>query len=179
MKQNICIWLSGILLTGAACAQTDLPDDFTTKLPASEPKINVQIYIPSLLFGVVSGDVNVKVTDKFSLGPQFNSFSYGRYRGYSAGLTANYALGNHQVFDDRIWLLNPHIGYSYDNVFDNDANKKSAINGGVNLVYQWLWDSGINTKLGVGINCSSNKPWNSISDTHVGAVALFSLGYAF
>lgn len=179
MKKVISFLLGNLLLLSSAVFANYDTDYLAEDTRSCDPKLNVQVYIPSLLFGVFSGDVSVKVSDKLSLGPQMSSFSYGKYKGYSAGLTANYALSGNDVFGDRIWLLNPHIGYAYDNVFNSNSAKKGAITCGANLVYQWMWESGINTRVGVGINYSSSKPWNSISDSHFGGTALFSLGYAF
>ncbi|MBU0744321.1 MAG: hypothetical protein KKE11_03000, partial [Gammaproteobacteria bacterium] len=116
-----------------------------------DSKVNVQIYIPSLLLGAFSGDVNFKLNDKVTIGPQWSYYSFGEHRGHQLGLTMNYALSD-DVFADRVWLLNPYILYIHlDSNFDDTLDKKvkkSGINSGANLVYQWMWNSGVNMRAG-------------------------------
>lgn len=147
-----------------------------------DSKVNVQVYIPSLLVGVISGDVNFKLAEKVTLGPQASYYSYGKHRGYDVGLSMNYSLSG-DVFNDRIWLINPYVAYTYSDLsydsFDDEKAKKGGVITGANLVYQWMWNSGINMRAGVGAYYSSKKPLLHIGESHIGGMLLFSIGYAF
>ena len=148
-----------------------------------DPKVNISVYIPSLLVGILSGDINFKLTDKVTLGPQLQYFSYGEHTGgYDVGLSMNYALSG-KVFDDRIWLFNPYVAYSYNDLsfdeYEDGKVKKAGIVTGANLVYQWMWNSGVNLRAGVGAYYSSRKPLLDIGGSHIGGMVLFSIGYAF
>lgn len=147
-----------------------------------DSKVNVQIYVPSLIVGMISGDINVKLNEKFTLGPQATYFAYGDHRGYELGLTANYALAG-DVFDDRTWLVNPYVLYSHSDLsFDGAKDgkvKKGGVVGGLNLVYQWMWNSGVNMRAGIGAYYSTKKILLGIGNSNIGGTLMFSIGYAF
>lgn len=182
MKKELLL-LCGVLSFGFVSNQSFA--SYAPQVERSVPrdsKVNVSIYIPSLLVGVISGDVNFKLSDKITLGPQGSYYSYGDHRGYDIGLSMNYALSG-KVFDDRIWLVNPYVSYSYTDlsfdVSEDGKVKKGGVIAGANLVYQWMWNSGVNLRAGVGAYYSSRKPLIHFGDSHFGGMFLFSIGYAF
>ncbi len=180
MKKNIFIACCFLLfLSQVTFASYAIEVD--RKVPR-DSKVNVQIYVPSLLLGVVSGDINFKLSERVTLGPQASYYSYGGYKGYDVGLSMNYSLSG-DVFNDRTWLLNPYVSYTYSDlsydVLENKKIKKGGIITGANLVYQWMWDCGVNVHLGVGAYYSSKKPLLHIGETHIGGMCLLSIGYAF
>jgi hypothetical protein len=180
MKKSIFFICSVLLLMSSLVFASYVPE--VGRTVPRDSKVNVSVYIPSLLLGVISGDINFKLSDKITLGPQGSYYSYGKHRGYDIGLSMNYALSG-DIFGDRVWLLNPYAAYSYSDLsFDVNENGKVK-NGGVvtgaNLVYQWMWDCGINFRAGVGAYYSSRKPLLDIGKSHIGGTLLFSIGYAF
>ncbi len=180
MKKSIFCFYGILLLLSDFVFASYIPE--VERAVPRDSKVNVAIYIPSLLLGVISGDVNFKLSEKITLGPQVSYFSYAKHRGYDLGLSMNYALSG-EVFHDRVWLVNPYVAYSYNDLsFDRDENgqvKKGGILAGANLVYQWMWNSGVNLRAGVGAYYSSRKPLLDIGKSHVGGMALFSIGYSF
>jgi len=152
--------------------------------PSSSKVVNVRIFVPGLFIGRIGGAIDFKLNNSWSIGPLVRYWTYswsfwgvsGNYAGLNAGVTMNYAL-NHNL-DNSGWLVNPYLEYVRDN-YDDGEDKESGIETGVNFMYQWMWDIGVNIQAGVGAEYSSlDRPF-SLGGSKFHPNFEITLGYAF
>ncbi len=141
-------------------------------------KYNVSVLIPQLIVGQAAANFNIKVSDKISVGPSAKYYAYGKYKGYELGADMKIGLGG-GVFNDRVWLFNPYAEFVHSDIENSLVKKENGVQVGANLLYQWMWDSGVNMQAGVGVLYASQTPLIAIGNSHIAATATYTIGYAF
>lgn len=163
--------------------------------PVSKADVNVRVDPLSALIGLFSVDVDIPISQAWTLGPtaRFMDRTDGDFdvSAYGFGVRANY------WFEDAVftqgWYFGPSVQYVSVSVEDNESttNLKGDATG-VALIgifgYQWMWES-FNINLGIGpayysISKITAKDNQGNSDEYKGyngaGLSLeFSLGWKF
>jgi hypothetical protein len=159
-------------------------------LPTSK-SISIEVNPFSLLLGEVSGNVNIALGRKITFGPYGSFFSYkigdGGWSGFGFGARANIYLTGDAISDS--WYFGPGAGYK-SITLGSDSLGSITVSGlaiyGL-IGYHWVWNNGINLRLGGGASYSSiaakTSASNGSSITVPGSGLLgaleFSFGFAF
>jgi hypothetical protein len=181
MKKTILnLVLLSLLASGSAFAATNATmrelDYLNSKALTHEKKINLRVYVPGLLIGWAGGAVDLRVNPALTVGPTLKYFAYGSHTGFEGGVLMNYAL-NGEVFSSG-WLLNPYAEY-YQSNYNSRKQETSGVFG-ANLMYQWMWDNGINLQLGGGLAYTTLKlPLGIGGSENLHPNFDFTLGYSF
>jgi hypothetical protein len=181
MKKTLLSFILLKLITISPCyAETSATarelDYLNHKALIQEKKINLRFYIPGLFIGWTGGALDIKLNPALTLGPTLKYFTYGSYTGFETGLTLNYAL-NGEVFSSG-WLINPYAEYYQSNY--NHRKEQSSSVLGTNLMYQWMWDNGLNLQLGGGLVYSTLKqPLGIGGNENIHPNLNFTVGYSF
>ena len=195
MKSRHLLLIAVLLLPSIASASASASDSvlsygynnhFEKQHQLSEKQFNVRMFIPGLFIGYLSGAADFKISPAITVGPIGKFFAYGKYTGFAVGAQMNYALNKQKDVFANGWLFNPFIEY-YQSDFDgekdeaNDYLTTSSAVIGAYLVHQWMWDSGVNVRFGVGMSYSTTKLPLSIhiAGLNLGPNLELSMGYAF
>lgn len=178
------IILSLILLSLLACSPSFSAtsetarelDYLNSKALLQNKKMNLRFYIPGLFIGWTGATLDLKVNSALTVGPTLKYFTYGGSTGFEAGVMMNYAL-NGEVFSSG-WLVSPYAEYYQSNYNNRKENASGVL--GANLMYQWMWDNGINLQLGGGLVYSTLKqPLGIGGSENIHPNFDFTLGYSF
>ncbi len=149
----------------------------------------INVHIPSLFIGALSGTFDYALNRTWAVGLRGMYFAFGGKaalaKAYAFGAEAQYAL-SHDLGTDG-WLVNPYISYMHLSATSNlngqgvsqPVGATSAYMIGSNLNYQWMWNSGINVRLGLGVFWLSKKTDFGIGNSNIHPDLNFTLGYAF
>ena len=177
--------ISGLILLGlftciqsfSAVSETSKKlDSMNRKALLHEKTVNLRVYVPGLFIGWTGGAIDFKVNPALTLGPTLKYFTYGSSNGYEVGATMNYAL-NGEVSSSG-WLVNPYAEYYQSNYNHRKENSSGVF--GANLMYQWMWDNGLNLQLGGGLVYTTLKqPLGIGNSENIHPNFDFTLGYSF
>jgi hypothetical protein len=167
---------------------------------ATGKNINITYNIFSTLIGTLAGSVEYKISKPVSLGVtgayMFNDYvnddsntNTGGLKYYSIGAFATFAFNKNVMATG--WLIQPTVEYADVSYTDNTQINPNVDLNGVSIeapfIYQWMWDSGFNMRLGLGPaytwlhgSTDSNNPGSSTNGTAsgLGLTGMFTLGYA-
>ena len=134
--------LSTLFLTPAAFAQST----------------NVRVNPLGLLIGLFNADIDFKVTDTVTVGPQLSYLNWSlgstSVKAYGIGARANFYLSG-PVFTDG-WYAAPAVAMAFASAKNStDSASYSAVNVSGLFGYQWVWASGFNINLGFGASYSA------------------------
>jgi len=145
--------------------------------------VNLRLYVPELFEGYLGGVWDIAISNIMSFGPIVRLFVFGKYSGYAFGLNVNYSLSG-DLFSDG-WVLNPYVEYArtnYEQPFDASGVRKKKGTGvvGANMLYEWIWNSGFNVMVGLGLEYARERiPVTSMGKSDFHPTFEFTLGYAF
>lgn len=135
-----------------------------------------------IILGSISISADYKVHSHISVGPNFfyQSLKLNKntslIKGWGVGADVNFAIG-HEILTTG-WVVRPTIAYSH---YSTDLNMLSYENFspdsasfGALFLYEWHWDSGVNTNLGFGARYDTSYTVNAIA-----FAAEWSFGFAF
>jgi len=147
--------------------------------PTPHRMANVKLFVPGIFIGRIGGALEFRLNKSWSIGPTLRYWAAGDFEGLNAGVSASYALN--RDLDKNGWLVNPYMEYVRDNYNSDgdDGEKETGIETGANLMYQWMWDTGVNIQAGIGIEYSSLERPLSLGDSDFHPNFEITLGYAF
>jgi len=117
--------------------------------------MNVRVNPLGLLVGTLSGDFDIKVSDRITIGPSLSYFSasmlFTKLTGFGIGARANIYLTGDAMTSS--WILGPGIGFSAFSVDTGfEKGSSSGLYLGTVVGYQWVFGNGLNINLGAGAN---------------------------
>ncbi len=145
--------------------------------------VNIRVYLPDLFAGYLGGVWDIALSPVMTFGPIVKVFAFGKYSGYAFGLNVNYSLSG-DLFQNG-WIINPYAEYAktnYHQPFNSSGEREKVDTGifGTNIMYEWIWKSGLNIMAGVGLEYSNEDvPITMNSDSDVHPSFEVTIGYAF
>lgn len=116
--------------------------------------MNVRINPLSILLGIINTDYDIRVSEHITFGPSIGfatrSSSTVTTTGFDVGVRANFYLTGKAISDS--WYASPAAGVIFlTSKSGGSSASTTALNAGVTFGYHWVWDSGFNLTLGLGV----------------------------
>lgn len=161
----------------------------------AQAETNIRVSPLSVLVGVIDVEVDFKIADAWTLGPQLSLVSRtdGTYdvSGYKVGVRGNYWFNGAAL--SQGWYFGPSVSLVSINV--KDSSPSSSLEGDATALglvgifgYQWMWES-FNINLGAGpalisiddvtITDSSGNKTKYDANGGVNLAIEFNLGWKF